>query len=109
MTELIGQGINAVVRSVACNYAAPIRMGDEVEVLTETGKFKTANIKNFGPSTFNRIKLNRGKTEKIFYATDDHIWFNYEWSVYLDKNFDRFVKFWNQSEVIIGKYEKVHN
>jgi acyl-CoA thioester hydrolase len=42
--ELIGLGISAVVRNVTCSYDAPIRLGDEVEVLTSVTKLAKTNV-----------------------------------------------------------------
>jgi acyl-CoA thioester hydrolase len=44
LIELIDQGVSAVVRNVICNYAAPIRLGDEVEILTSVSKLAKTNV-----------------------------------------------------------------
>jgi acyl-CoA thioester hydrolase len=44
LSDLINQGISAVVRNVLCNYEAPIKMGDEVEVLTSVSKMGKTNV-----------------------------------------------------------------
>ena len=45
LPELIEQGISAVVRNASCSYEAPIRMGDEVEVMTSISKLAKTNVK----------------------------------------------------------------
>jgi ribonucleoside-diphosphate reductase alpha chain len=48
--------------------------GDEVTVLTHTGSWKRAIVKNYGNQALNEITLKRGKSTKIVRATKNHRW-----------------------------------
>ena len=45
LDDLKQQNINAVVKSTTCNYNAPLKMGDEVEVTTYISKLAKTNLK----------------------------------------------------------------
>jgi ribonucleoside-triphosphate reductase len=49
--------------------------GESVSVLTHTGSWKEAVVKNYGKDRLNKITLKKGKSkEKTLYATSDHTW-----------------------------------
>lgn len=48
--------------------------GDTATVLTHTGSWKPAVVKNFGQDALNKITFVRGRSTKIVYATDNHRW-----------------------------------
>jgi len=48
--------------------------GDEVTVLTHTGSFKKAIVKNYGNQQLNKITFKRGKSTKVIRATSNHRW-----------------------------------
>ena len=48
--------------------------GDEIHVLTHTGAFKKAIVKNYGNQQLNEITFKRGKSTKMIRATGNHRW-----------------------------------
>ena len=48
--------------------------GDEIRVLTHTGAFKKAIVKNYGNQQLNEITFKRGKSTKMIRATGNHRW-----------------------------------
>src|ERR1035437_677547 len=54
--------------------------GDTVKVLTHTGSFKNAVVRNYGEQNLNVIVFNRGKSTKIIRATDNHRWILFDGS-----------------------------
>jgi len=48
--------------------------GEETVVLTHTGSWKKALVRNYGSQTLNKITIKRGRNETIHYATGNHRW-----------------------------------
>lgn len=48
--------------------------GDSIDVLTHTGKWQQAIVKQYGEAYLNKITLQKGNAEYIVYATDNHRW-----------------------------------
>lgn len=48
--------------------------GDEITVLTHTGKWKKAIVKNYGNDSLNKIVFKKNKAKHEVYATKDHRW-----------------------------------
>lgn len=48
--------------------------GDSIDVLTHTGKWQQATVKQYGEAYLNKITLQKGNAEYIVYATDNHRW-----------------------------------
>lgn len=48
--------------------------GDKVRVLTHTGEYKNAIVKNYGKQSLNEITFTRGKSTKKIKATENHRW-----------------------------------
>lgn len=68
LTDLIDEGISAVVRDVTCTYAAPIKLGEEVEILTSISKLAKTNVKIFYEFTnlTNGSKAGTGEVSIVF-------------------------------------------
>ncbi len=49
--------------------------GDNVDILSSTGGWKTATIRNFGKSKLVKLIVGRGKREDIIYTTENHRWY----------------------------------
>ena len=58
--------------------------GDEVVVLTHTGAFKKAIVKNYGNQQLNEITFKRGKSTKIIRATGNHRWLLFDGTETID-------------------------
>lgn len=48
--------------------------GDTVSVLTHTGKWKTATVKNYGKQILNSVTFTKGANEKRIKVTENHRW-----------------------------------
>ena len=48
--------------------------GDEITVLTHTGKWKKATVKNYGNDSLNKIVFKKNNSKYEVYATKDHRW-----------------------------------
>lgn len=48
--------------------------GDEITVLTHTGSWKRAVVRNYGKDYLYPVTIKRVKNEKTIYATKDHTW-----------------------------------
>jgi ribonucleoside-diphosphate reductase alpha chain len=54
--------------------------GDTIKVLTHTGKYKTAVVKNYGKQMLNEITFHRGRSIKKVKSTSNHRWILFDGS-----------------------------